>query len=43
MARCTVLLNTKTRDELKAIARKNQTYDDIITELITERKKNGKN
>ncbi|HEY7570182.1 MAG TPA: hypothetical protein VH796_02315 [Nitrososphaeraceae archaeon] len=37
MAKVTILLQTKTRDELKAIGRKDQTYDQLIVELITER------
>jgi hypothetical protein len=34
MAKVTILLETKTRDELKAIGRKGQTYDQLILDLI---------
>lgn len=37
MAKVTILLETKTRDELKALGRKGQTYDQLILELINER------
>gem|GEM_PF-3359744 len=37
MAKVTILLETKTRDELKALDRKDQTYDQLIFELIRER------
>jgi hypothetical protein len=36
MAKVTILLQTKTRDELKALGRKGQTYDQLIVELIKE-------
>ncbi|HEY7082510.1 MAG TPA: hypothetical protein VH500_22705 [Nitrososphaeraceae archaeon] len=36
MAKVTILLETKTRDELKALGRKGQTYDQILLELISE-------
>ncbi len=36
MAKITILLETKTRDELKAVDRKDQTYDQLILELINE-------
>jgi hypothetical protein len=36
MAKVTVLLDTKTRDELKALGRKGQTYDQLILELISQ-------
>jgi hypothetical protein len=36
MAKVTILLETKTRDELKALGRKGQTYDQLILELIQE-------
>ncbi|HEY7569801.1 MAG TPA: hypothetical protein VH796_00405 [Nitrososphaeraceae archaeon] len=36
MAKVTILLETKTRDELKALGRKGQTYDQLIVELIKE-------
>jgi hypothetical protein len=29
-----IIIDTKTRDELKQIGRKNQTYDELIKELI---------
>jgi len=32
MAKVTILLETKTRDELKAVGRKDQTYDQLILE-----------
>jgi hypothetical protein len=34
MAKVTILLETKTRDELKALGRKGQTYDQLILEMI---------
>jgi hypothetical protein len=37
MAKVTILLETKTRDELKALGRKGQTYDQLIFNLIRER------
>jgi hypothetical protein len=36
MAKVTILLETKTRGELKNLGRKGQTYDQLILELITE-------
>jgi hypothetical protein len=36
MTKVTILLETKTRDELKALGRKGQTYDQLILELISE-------
>jgi hypothetical protein len=36
MAKVTILLETKTRDELKALGRKGQTYDQLILDLINE-------
>ena len=32
--RCNILLDTKTRDLMKSIARKDQTYDSFIIELL---------
>jgi hypothetical protein len=32
MAKVTILLETKTRDEMEAIGRKDQTYDQLILE-----------
>ncbi|HEY7081119.1 MAG TPA: hypothetical protein VH500_15585 [Nitrososphaeraceae archaeon] len=34
MAKVTILLETKTRDELKALGRKGQTYDQLVLEMI---------
>ena len=36
MAKVTILLESKTRDELKALGRKGRTYDQLILELIHE-------
>jgi hypothetical protein len=36
MLKVTILLETKTRDELKALGRKGQTYDQLILEMIQE-------
>jgi hypothetical protein len=36
MSKVTILLETTTRDELKAIGRKSQTYDQLILQLIEE-------
>ena len=36
MTKVTILLETKTRDELKALGRKGQTYDQLLLELIHE-------
>jgi hypothetical protein len=36
MAKVTILLETKTRDKLKTLGRKGQTYDQLLLELITE-------
>ena len=36
MSKVTILLETTTRDELKAIGRKSQTYDQLIHQLIEE-------
>ena len=36
MSKVTILLETTTRDELKAIGRKSQTYDQRYTSLIEE-------
>lgn len=36
MAKVTILLETKTRNELRALGRKGQTYDQLILELIHE-------
>jgi hypothetical protein len=36
MSKVTILLETKTRDELKTLGRKGQTYDQLILELISE-------
>jgi predicted CopG family antitoxin len=38
----TILIRNKTREKLKEIGKKSQTYDDIINELIN-RKITGKN
>lgn len=40
---CTILLETKTRDRIRSIARKNQTYDEFIMELIDLKLKTGGN
>jgi hypothetical protein len=37
MRKTTVLIQTRTRDLLKKIGRKNQTYDELIYELIQEK------
>ena len=37
MRKVTILLKTKTRDEIKALGRKGQTYDQLILDLINER------
>jgi hypothetical protein len=34
MAKCTILCNSETREKLKQIGKKGQTYDDILNELI---------
>ena len=39
MVKTTILIKNKTRDILKTVARKEQTYDDIINELLNIRKK----
>ena len=36
MAKVTILLETKTRDEIKALGRMDQTYDRLLLELISE-------
>ena len=36
MSKVTILLETTTRDELKAVGRKGQTYDQLILEMIHE-------
>jgi len=36
MSKVTILLETTTRDELKALGRKGQTYDQLILQLIEE-------
>ncbi|HEY7082343.1 MAG TPA: hypothetical protein VH500_21855 [Nitrososphaeraceae archaeon] len=36
MSKVTILLETKTRDDLKTLGRKGQTYDQLILELISE-------
>jgi len=36
MTKVTILLETKTTDELKALGRKGQTYDQLLLELIHE-------
>jgi len=38
-ARCSIAVNSTTRDLMKRVARKEQTYDDLINELISEKKK----
>jgi hypothetical protein len=37
MSKVSILLETKTRDELKALGRKGQRYDQLILDLIDER------
>jgi hypothetical protein len=37
-ARCSIAVNSTTRNLMKKVARKEQTYDDLINELIGERK-----
>jgi hypothetical protein len=34
MSKCNILLDTKTRNLMKSIARKDQTYDSFIVELL---------
>ena len=36
MAKVTILLESTTRDELKVIGRKGQTYDQLLLQLIEE-------
>ncbi|HEY7570051.1 MAG TPA: hypothetical protein VH796_01660 [Nitrososphaeraceae archaeon] len=36
MSKVTILLETTTRDKLKALGRKGQTYDQLILQLIEE-------
>ncbi|HEY7082759.1 MAG TPA: hypothetical protein VH500_23960 [Nitrososphaeraceae archaeon] len=36
MSKVTILLETKTRDELNTLGKKGQTYDQLILELISE-------
>lgn len=38
-ARCSIAINSATRDLMKKVARKEQTYDDLINELIDMRKR----
>jgi hypothetical protein len=38
-ARCSIAVNSTTRDLMKRVARKEQTYDDLINELIIDRNK----
>jgi hypothetical protein len=40
MAKTTILLETSTREELRRIGRKDQTYDDLINELIELKREN---
>jgi hypothetical protein len=40
MAKTTILLETSTREELRRIGRKDQTYDDLINEMIELKRKN---
>lgn len=37
MSKCTILLDSDTRERLKQVGRKGQTYDDVIKELIDHR------
>jgi hypothetical protein len=34
-----IIVNSKTRDFLRTLGRKDQTFDDIINELIVQKKK----
>jgi hypothetical protein len=38
-ARCSIAVHSTTRDLMNKVARKEQTYDDLIHELISYRKK----
>ncbi len=40
MVKTIILIENKTREILKTVGRKDQTYDDIINELLRIRKKN---
>ena len=41
MSKTTILVENTTREKLRQIGRKNQTYDDLITELIKTKISNG--
>jgi hypothetical protein len=43
MGKTTILVETETRDKLRHIGRKSDTYDDIIKMLISVYEKEGKN
>jgi len=42
-ARCTIAVNSTTRDLMKKVAKKEQTYDDLINELLIEAKNTESN
>ena len=37
MPKTTILVENETREKLKQIGRKNQTYDDVINELVSSK------
>jgi hypothetical protein len=41
MSKTTILVETTTREKLRQIGRKNQTYDQLINELIRAKKEVG--
>jgi predicted CopG family antitoxin len=41
MSKTTIVIKTLTREKLKQIGRKNQTYDELINELIRKRNNRG--
>jgi hypothetical protein len=41
MSKTTILVENTTREKLRQIGRKNQTYDELITELIKTKISNG--
>jgi hypothetical protein len=43
MSKPTILVETTTREKLRQIGRKNQTYDELINELIIKTKRNTQN
>lgn len=41
MTKTTILVESRTRERLRHIARKNQTYDDLINELMNLKRNRG--